>query len=352
LCRATPGGVAMALAYANRSAIYISQKLYEKCLENIRSALNCDYPESKMKKLLERQKECEKQLGKTFEEMFYSLSIKKPKETTKYDIKLNLERNPRIPYIADCIRLTHTDDEYGYHLTTTKNLAPGDVILVEPFFYHGFLKDLNRPIPWNGELYDNKRIHYQICAHCTNSNVACLFPCFGCSHTMYCSWECQLNASAYHQYECEIYDELALFSSFCVRSFFQALVICNHDIDELITLMKTHYKKDGPRLTAFDLDYSKMSEKEIKKMSIVIAFSSINNTSVKKRKMNVFATLLAKNSKTAEMMKTKKSFIMEFIGRMDRVHILNSLMFGKAIPKIGVDRAYGGKKYDCSIRVS
>lgn len=56
---------ALALAFANRSAVLFSMGNHEACLNDIRQALKYNYPNKLLYKLFERQGKCMQALGKT-----------------------------------------------------------------------------------------------------------------------------------------------------------------------------------------------------------------------------------------------------------------------------------------------
>jgi hypothetical protein len=300
-------------------------KQYNKCMQNIDYAIKTGYPEDKMPKLLERKAKCEQAMKVVVEK----------KNEVKIKLKLTRPANPKLPYLADCLELRN-DQKYGNHIVTTQQLQPGDVIATEDFFYYSLTKrdDLSERFQINNKVY------YQFCAHCYNSNLLNLFPCTSCTITMYCSEKCQNSAFEYHKYECE---SVELFKKFGLgtRIFFQALSICNGDIRELHNLINSHVLSGNPQLTAFDLDYATMSEDEIKKKSILIAYSGIPKAQGRPFQ---YIDNLKRNETTAEMMRTHGTFIICFIERMNLIQAVYGHILTKPLQKKNAHFLVAGKK--------
>ena len=56
---------ALALCYANRSAVYYVLKMYDQCVKNIDWTRESRYPKSKMQNLNERKEKCKKLMKKS-----------------------------------------------------------------------------------------------------------------------------------------------------------------------------------------------------------------------------------------------------------------------------------------------
>lgn len=150
LCHAAPKSDQLGLAYANRSAVYLKLKQFDKSLNNIQLARYNRYPNEA--KLQEREKKCMEQL-----------KIRQPK-STKNDpwthFKLSYPANKKIPFIVECLEV-RKNEKYGRYIVTNRNLNPGDVIAIEePIF-----KAHN-----TSALYSN-------CVCCFKSNMLNLIPC-------------------------------------------------------------------------------------------------------------------------------------------------------------------------------
>ena len=154
LCCAERESEHVALGFANRSAVYLVLKLYEECLENIKSACDYGYPEDKVCKLKEREEKCENYMKKCSQRVNNDhLSF----------FKLSHPANPKIPFIVDCLKLQE-NEKYGCYLITTKDLKTGDVIAIEEPFYK----------------FVDKDVYHSRCANCLKSNKLNLIPCDDC----------------------------------------------------------------------------------------------------------------------------------------------------------------------------
>lgn len=154
LCFSTPKSPTLALAYANRSAVYLELKKFDHCLENIQLAREHKYAHGR--KLKEREEKCH-ELKRSHPP--------DPENDPSSFWKLSYPANEKIPFIVNCLEL-RKDQKYGYHIVTNQDLNPGDVIAIEemPFptiFTHGI---------------------YKRCTCCLKSNVLNLIPCDGCSN--------------------------------------------------------------------------------------------------------------------------------------------------------------------------
>lgn len=158
LCYAQSNSKQMALAYANRSAIYMELKEAGKCLENIQLARDNKYPNQS--KLNEREQKCfEVQKSHTHDPENDPLSF----------FKLSYPPNEKIPFIVNCLKLRRSN-KYGRHIITNQELMPGDIIAIE----EPFLKLISH----GGR--------YRRCTYCLKSNLLNLIPCDGdCSSGEY-----------------------------------------------------------------------------------------------------------------------------------------------------------------------
>lgn len=143
----------LGIAYANRSACYMSLAEYNHCLNNIRLARDNKYPASKNSKLDKRENYCKTRLMVGSQE--------KPEDDPLNFFKLTYPCNPKIPFLANCLQLKK-NKKYGRYIVTNQDLNPGDIIAVtEPFF----------------KIFDRcARLHS--CTYCArNSILFDLIPC-------------------------------------------------------------------------------------------------------------------------------------------------------------------------------
>lgn len=159
ICLSETGSLSIALAYANRSAIYFRTTNYRNCLNNIELAKQNNYPKEKFPKLMERKCLC-----------LQLLKSKKPnpEEDPWTFFKLSYPSNPKIPFIIDCLELTEGENN-AQVIKTNKCLKFGDIISMEPPFY---------------SIIDHKSAYIK-CANCFSSNLLDLIPCKMCVTSEY-----------------------------------------------------------------------------------------------------------------------------------------------------------------------
>lgn len=157
LCHAIPGSREFSQAFGNRSAVYMELGEYDLCLENIQLAIDCGYPEDRMKNLLERKEKCLELL---------EILQRDPRADPWNFFKLSHPPNKKIPFVADCIELRESK-KYGHHLITTRALKTGDIICIEEPVHRFIL---------NSSRFTN-------CANCLRCDKLNLFPCCECDNS-------------------------------------------------------------------------------------------------------------------------------------------------------------------------
>lgn len=143
----------LALAFANRSAVYLSLGKHQECIDNIRLAREHGYPLHNMSKLDERVRKCEEENE--------PVEPKKSVEAREF-FKLTYPRNDKIPFVVNCLELKQ-DDKFGRHIISNRDLNPGDIIAIEE--------------PFKKSLSDEES--YSRCNNCLKSNSLNLMPCTG-----------------------------------------------------------------------------------------------------------------------------------------------------------------------------
>lgn len=210
----------LALGYANRSAVLVKLHKYESCMQDIDRALKLACPDNVRAKLHVRKVEClvalrspkvkdsieearcslkqlslDDALRKKFIEKVDSMKIARnvrkqggPKQPPLPEIN---NRNPEVPCASDAVKIEY-NDEYGRHVVATRDIEPGEVIVVE-------------------KPYSLILAHENVYTHCFN----CLevswvsIPCDYCSSTMYCSEDCKsANWERYHDVECVVFSSV------------------------------------------------------------------------------------------------------------------------------------------------
>lgn len=145
----------LSLAYANRSAVYLKVKMYDKCLENINLSRDHGYDISKLPKLREREEKCRK---------FMKAHQTDSRNDPWSFFKLSHPANEKIPFIINSLE-HREDNKFGRYLVTTSDLKTGDVIAIEEPFYK----------------FIDKEFCYSRCTNCLKSNDLSLTPCSRCS---------------------------------------------------------------------------------------------------------------------------------------------------------------------------
>lgn len=157
LCRAVPGSMEFSLVFANRSAVYMELKEFDICLENIKLAIDCGYPEDRVKTLIEREEKCRDQL---------ELLEPDPHQNPWTFFKLSYPANNKLPFIIDSIELRESK-RFGRHLITTRALKAGDVVCIEE--------------PFHKFIFNDARFTH--CANCLKCEKMNLFPCCECNYS-------------------------------------------------------------------------------------------------------------------------------------------------------------------------
>lgn len=232
LCYATKTSEHLAIAYSNRSAVYLEMKEYRLCMENISLARNARAPSHVTDKLNQREKICRKMLKRGKES---------PNIYAKEPPKLSRPSNPRIPWIVDCLEMRSNEDE-GRHIITNEDLRPGDIVAIEDPFVCG--------------LYENT--NYRRCTYCTKENMLNLRPCGGCTNTMFCPDCFAEPPEDFHRYECPITDFLATFEKtrFVLRLVLKAI----QSFDSINDLAA--YMDESPVHTVFSFDEAELNAKQ------------------------------------------------------------------------------------------
>lgn len=256
ICWAEPyNGEELALAYANRSAVYFEWKEYELCRDNMMLARGLGLPERLKQKLADRDAACEAAMSHKPEVKNepLELSIDGPSPVSvletmnplpmyTYDkyhgaAALSLTVKSKYPFAANCLKVKYDKVKGQRVVETDVELKPGQIITVEtPIVSAITMKDL--------------RYRYRKCAKCYNENFLSLLPCPSCPSTMYCSQACMDDAFKHHQYECPISEFL--------------LTYCYGDVLSVRQLLQAYATFDSKsELDEFCASYDEMeSQKE------------------------------------------------------------------------------------------
>jgi len=332
LCRSENGSVNIPLAYANRSAVFMELKMYEKCLKNIQQAKDAGYPQDKMETLNSRNERASLMLTKSFPAA--------PQESDPFKfIHLSYPANPKNPEIVDRLELAE-NEKYGRHIIASKDLKAGDVIAIEKHAVKILHHDLLKKMP-------KDHIYYQFCAHCLDTNKLDLIQCDGCVKSkslhsfhllllnsflllaMYCSDECKKrHYEESHRYECAISDKLHNLPNsmaLTLNVFFKGLAACDDSIDELEKLVAGHlYGKE--KSSVFDFDFTNMSDKEAAKANLLIILSGAAHTLTNQQRtifLSETISVLESQSIGYKLLATHRSFLEAFMLKVFSINLIN-----------------------------
>lgn len=316
ICFAPEGSVELSKGYANRSAVYLSLKMYGLCLENIKLARDAGYPKDLMSKLDERQTKCENGLKK-----------QKVPENEFNGLKPELTYPPheKVPFIANCLELKR-NQRFGRHIVAKSDLKVGDIIAIERPFNNGVVA---------------REIRYNCCANCLNDNDLSLIPCSSCHSAMFCSQKCYAEAKAnFHDIECPImsvlFDAILLHSDerlvnvkeiVAVRLLI-ALIRSFESLDQLMRFVKD---LDNREQNVFTIDYAK--NEQLASLAAILQLERNQTKSGHKMKNSmglatgIIYKILLSSTALKEIFKTKEE-VDFFIGIFYRfVQVINFSSF-------------------------
>jgi SET and MYND domain-containing protein 4 len=143
------------LAYGARAKVFYRLNLFVECKENIQLARNNN---TMIDEVFDHDL-------RDIEDHFSSTIVDDNEGVNKWNFfKLTHEANHKIPFIAECLEIRQ-DDDYGRFIATTKDLNPGDMVIIEEPFYKVI-----------GSTETQKR-----CSICLKQNSMNLLPCTSCS---------------------------------------------------------------------------------------------------------------------------------------------------------------------------
>jgi hypothetical protein len=147
--------VEASLAYGARAKIFYRVKLWSECKENIQLAKNNTM-------MID---EVFDQDLRDIEDHLMSNIVENSESVNKWKFfKLSHEPNHKIPFIVECLEICQSDD-YGRFIATTKDLNPGDMLIIEEPFY---------------KVHAATETHKR-CSICLKQNSLNLLPCTTCS---------------------------------------------------------------------------------------------------------------------------------------------------------------------------
>lgn len=162
LCHATSDSNHLGLAFANRSAVYLEMKLYEKSLNNIELARAHNYPAKNLDILSKREEKCNLLINQ-------SLKIVEPWSF----FKMSFKPHEKLPFAVSPLEL-RINEKYGNYIITNQTLRVGDILAIEQPFVSVLLSE-------SRFVKVEKSNKYQKCSNCLRDNQLHLIPCDSCS---------------------------------------------------------------------------------------------------------------------------------------------------------------------------
>lgn len=154
LCFAPPESEKAALVYANRSAVYLENKLYEKCLVNIERAELLNYPNPEI--LQKRRERCHDEKNNN------------DPRFKRHKFELSYLPHKKFPFMVECLELRK--DEIGIpHVFATQDLHVGDIVA------------FSEPVT---PVLRANNIGLR-CSFCLKDNLFDLYPCPTCTQGIY-----------------------------------------------------------------------------------------------------------------------------------------------------------------------
>lgn len=144
---------ALSDGFAGRAEVYFETKNYQLCSLNIQKAIATCVDEPKCESLEKLQSKCV--------QILKEISSQKVEETS---FQLSHPPHKKVPFIAQCLEVLE-NKVYGRYISTTKDLKPGDVVVLEEPFY---------------KILNPEKRHTR-CAICLKQNMLDLIPCSKCS---------------------------------------------------------------------------------------------------------------------------------------------------------------------------
>jgi hypothetical protein len=104
--------------FAARAQIFFKAGRISECLENNQNVENLNGLIEELEYLKDIDEKCNSESNSESDEFF----------------KLSHAKNEKIPFIADCLEVRE-NEMYGRFIATTKDLSPGDIVIIEEPFY-------------------------------------------------------------------------------------------------------------------------------------------------------------------------------------------------------------------------
>lgn len=182
----------MGLAYANRSSCFFHMKMLDECMVDLKLAKKSNYPAHLMYKLEKRMIQCASLLkDKQFKSQFEI-----------YEPTLSFSEHQKFAGVADCLDIW-TDDEFGRHIITTRDLEVGETILVEQPYSIVPTKYINMGRDRCFNCF-REFTNFITCKNC----ISCRFCYDGCMEESYHNLDCNLPISQASPELCQLVLEI------------------------------------------------------------------------------------------------------------------------------------------------
>lgn len=159
----------LSLAYGNRSYCFFQLNIFDRCLVDIKYAIDAHYPALLASKLEQRKLLCLK-------------NIETQTKSTYVEPKLSFEASCALPCMANVLQI-EKNVQYGRMVTSNNDIAIGETVVIEEAYVRLVTSDANK------------------CYSCSKQDMN-FVPCLNCGDTMYCSELCSNNKL--HQFECDM----------------------------------------------------------------------------------------------------------------------------------------------------
>lgn len=212
LCYTEIGTENLSMVYANRSSCFLALKMYAEALIDIDLAVNANYPDRLMPKLMKRQANCIR-------------LMQVAPQRQQFQPKLSFERHDKYPCLANLLQIK-SNETFGRHITATQNIDVGKIIMVEQCF--------------GSVSVDDQRM---CCAMCMKTKTN-LIACSMCTDAMYCNNDCMERDAAAHKFSCAQFNSVAGSLKLYIQTVFSAISLFKN-VDSLMEFVAETVESNG-----------------------------------------------------------------------------------------------------------
>lgn len=254
-------GESLALVYAQKASLSFKCQKFDECLKNIELAR-----QSKMAEKKDLKCNC--------------LSIMESNLKQLEFLQLSYPANKKLPFIVDCIELI-TNDKYGRHIITSKDLKVGDIVAIEkPYFIS--------PTEDTGSCATSdtiKPFDSFSCAYCVISKYLNIYSNSHNKHFFHSAEAAktckELTTKVFHRNEFESTNDVdglncGLISRMARSMFSNTLELFDNSIEDLQDFL---CENESHHRTIFDFDFSDSDETRNDKSRLLAMFTLIEGVS-------------------------------------------------------------------------